>query len=153
VGNVYGNVNVGNLSGDLTISCDDEKQKALINFLKRGKFQSQAIILYTDTKKSVEEITLALLQNGFKSYGYHNGKSDSQKFEILNQFLKSPGIIVTTSGYELGVEKVAKGVIHYAIPKSVETYVQELRGWSHMFLSDEDYWRVRGALSEGVERE
>ena len=138
---------------DITISRDDDKMRALINFLSRLRTNNalHSMIIYTESRKSVEDVAGILPRNGgFKTYPLHNGKTESQKFEMINNFSKNPGgIIVTTSGTELGIDRnLIKGVIHYCLPKSLEVYIQEIshlneKAFCHMFLHDEDYYRAR----------
>lgn len=145
---------------DITISRDDDKMRALINFLSRLRNNNalNSIVIYTESIKSADEVAGVLPRNGgFKTYAIHNGKTEAQKFEMINNFVKNPnGIIVTTSNTELGIERnLIKGVIHYCLPKSLEVYIQEIshlneKAFCHMFLHDEDYFRARQAQNSDL---
>lgn len=139
-----------NFNYDITISCDTDKMKALITFLKRNKAQDDNLIIYTESKNAQELVASGLLTNGYKSIIYHQAKTETQKLEILSNFSRTVGsILVSLSNCEIGIDKsFVKGVVHYSMPKSLEIYVHEIsylsdNSYCHLFLNDEDYFRAR----------
>ena len=153
---------ISNERHNLTISRDEDKNKALLSLLKSPKYKSitTAMIIYCDGRKTVDDLAALLSVNGLKISTYHNGKTEFQKLEILNNFCRNyGGIIITISNIDTGIDKnLIKCVIHYSMPKSFELYIQEISNINenaqcHMFLNDEDYFKMRlNIYSDMVER-
>ena len=78
-------------------------------------------------KKKVEELAETLIVNNIKALPYHAGLDS--KTRVLNQdsFLQDDcDIIVATIAFGMGIDKPdVRFVIHYDIPKSIESYYQE----------------------------
>jgi ATP-dependent DNA helicase RecQ len=105
-----------------------EKQKGfaqLLGFLEAH--QDQAGIVYCLSRKRVERITEQLLEAGYRAASYHAGLSDKNRKEAQDDFLYDRvRIIVATVAFGMGIDKSnIRFVVHYDIPKNIESYYQE----------------------------
>ena len=84
-------------------------------------------IIYCLSRKKVEQIAETLAVNGVKVLPYHAGKDSKTRSSIQDQFLmQDVDIIVATIAFGMGIDKPdVRFVIHYDIPKSLESYYQE----------------------------
>jgi ATP-dependent DNA helicase RecQ len=97
----------------------------LVQYLKSHRADSG--IVYCFSQKSTENLTNKLQKEGFKALCYHAGM-DSRSREIAqNLFLKGEThIMVATVAFGMGIDKPdIRFVIHYDMPKNLETYSQE----------------------------
>lgn len=99
--------------------------KQLISVLsdKRGK----SGIIYCMSKKKVNEVADFLQVNGFKALPYHAGMDTKTRGHHQDMFLKQDvDIIVATIAFGMGIDKPdIRFVIHYDMPRSLESYYQE----------------------------
>lgn len=105
---------------------EKEKDQRLLEISK--KIQKPGII-YFSSKQKADEMAKILIEEGqLKAESYHADKDDQDKTTIQNQFLENElEIICATSAFGMGVNKKdVKFVIHYHIPGSPETYLQEI---------------------------
>jgi ATP-dependent DNA helicase RecQ len=105
-----------------------EKQKGfaqLLGFLEAH--HDQAGIVYCLSRKRVERITEQLLEAGYRAASYHAGLSDKNRKEAQDDFLYDRvRIIVATVAFGMGIDKSnIRFVVHYDIPKNIESYYQE----------------------------
>lgn len=105
-----------------------EKQKPfaqLTNFLQSR--QDESGIVYCLSRKRVEKVTAQLIDAGFKAASYHAGLSAGLRKEVQDDFLRDDvQIIVATVAFGMGIDKSnIRFVVHYDIPKNMESYYQE----------------------------
>lgn len=84
-------------------------------------------IIYCMTRKTVEEVCAKLLRNGIRATRYHAGLSDAERRNNQDEFLydTSP-VMVATNAFGMGIDKSnVRFVIHYNMPKNIESYYQE----------------------------
>lgn len=84
-------------------------------------------IIYCLTRKHVEEMCERLVKDGFSVTRYHAGLSDEERKRNQEDFIydRVP-IIVATNAFGLGINKSnVRFVLHYGMPKNVESYYQE----------------------------
>ncbi|MDO5398372.1 MAG: RecQ family ATP-dependent DNA helicase [bacterium] len=102
-----------------------DKMTALARLLK--KYKDRSGIVYCSTRKSVEEVCSKLRHMGYEATRYHAGLEDEEK--ILNQedFLYDrKTVMVATNAFGMGIDKSnVSFVIHYNMPKDLESYYQE----------------------------
>ena len=102
-----------------------DKMNALLEYLRKNPEKSG--IIYCNTRKTVEEVHEALLGAGYPAVRYHAGLSDREKKENQEEFIydRKP-IMVATNAFGMGIDKSnVRFVIHYNMPKDIESYYQE----------------------------
>ena len=102
-----------------------DKMNALLEYLWKNPEKSG--IIYCNTRKTVEEVQEALLGAGYPAVRYHAGLSDREKKENQEEFIydRKP-IMVATNAFGMGIDKSnVRFVIHYNMPKDIESYYQE----------------------------
>ena len=104
------------------------KKDALKQIVRHAKTNvGKSGIVYCLSRKKVEEIAEVLRVNGIKALGYHAGMDASQRSRIQDQFLmQDVDVIVATIAFGMCIDKPdVRYVIHYDMPKSLESYYQE----------------------------
>lgn len=101
------------------------KIETILAFLEDKKEKTG--IIYCLTRKSVEEVCDVLNQHGFYATRYHAGLSDKERKENQDDFTfdRKP-IMVATNAFGMGIDKSnVSFVVHYNMPKNMESYYQE----------------------------
>jgi ATP-dependent DNA helicase RecQ len=99
--------------------------KDIIGYIKRNSGKSG--IIYCLTRKKVEELSETLRLNGIKATEYHAGMDSNLRNTNQDLFLmEEVDVIVATIAFGMGIDKPdVRYVIHYDVPKSIESYYQE----------------------------
>ncbi|MBR4809003.1 MAG: DNA helicase RecQ [Bacteroidales bacterium] len=99
--------------------------KDMIKYIKQNPGKSG--IVYCLSRKKVEEIAQLLSINGIKARPYHAGLDAKTRAENQDAFLTEEiNVIVATIAFGMGIDKPdVRFVLHYDIPKSIESYYQE----------------------------
>uniref|UniRef100_A0A8C4T3C3 DNA 3'-5' helicase n=1 Tax=Erpetoichthys calabaricus TaxID=27687 RepID=A0A8C4T3C3_ERPCA len=156
----------------LSVSMDKEKDQALVGLLKGDRFGSlDSIIVYCTRREETNRIAALLrtcmqgvvltLTSTFSwiakkmirkplkwiAESYHAGMSASQRRRVQNNFMCGElRVVVATVAFGMGLDKSdVRGIIHYNMPKSFESYVQEIgragrdgkSAHCHLFLDPE----------------
>ncbi len=97
----------------------------IIRFIK--KMEGKSGIIYCLSRKRVEELSQTLQVNGIRSLPYHAGLDASTRSRHQDAFLmEDTDVIVATIAFGMGIDKPdVRFVIHYDMPKSLESYYQE----------------------------
>jgi len=85
-------------------------------------------IVYCGTRRDVEEVTERLRSDGLLAVGYHAGMPPDERASAQHRLMEGDAeIVVATNAFGMGVDKAdVRVVAHWAIPKSVEAYYQEV---------------------------
>ncbi len=99
--------------------------KDLIRFIKQREGKSG--IIYALSRKSVEQLAQTLQVNGIKAIPYHAGLDPKTRARHQDMFLMQEiDVVVATIAFGMGIDKPdVRFVIHYDMPKSLESYYQE----------------------------
>ena len=99
------------------------------SFLKDyiSKNQNELGIVYAATRKNVERLYEQLQRANFSVAKYHAGLSNEERIAYQEAFLHDKvNVIVATSAFGMGIDKSnVRYVIHYQMPKNMESYYQE----------------------------
>lgn len=103
----------------------DSKSARLTELVKERKDKSG--IVYCATRKTVEEVCDLLNNNGFSATRYHAGLSETERKDNQEAFVYDRSqIMVATNAFGMGIDKSnVSFVIHYNMPKNIESYYQE----------------------------
>ncbi|HWL12112.1 MAG TPA: DNA helicase RecQ [Ureibacillus sp.] len=112
-----------NLSFKVLVGVDKDK------YLKKyvQSYQNETGIIYAATRKSVESVYEMLLKSGVRVAKYHGGMSETDRTNEQNRFLTDEvQIMVATNAFGMGINKTnVRFVIHYQMPRNMESYYQE----------------------------
>ena len=102
-----------------------DKMAALMEILQRHPEESG--IVYCATRKVVEQVTEDLCLNGISAAPYHAGMGDEARRRNQEDFLYDRvRVIVATNAFGMGIDKSdVRFVVHYQMPKNIESYYQE----------------------------
>ena len=92
-----------------------------------SEHRGESGIIYCATRKSVEEVCDRLIREGIKATRYHAGLSDEERTKNQEDFIydRKP-VMVATNAFGMGIDKSnVRYVIHYNMPKNMESYYQE----------------------------
>jgi ATP-dependent DNA helicase RecQ len=103
----------------------DTVVKDVIKYIKANSGKSG--IVYCMSRKKVEEMAESLVVNGIKALPYHAGLEGNTRKTNQDRFLmEDVDVIVATIAFGMGIDKPdIRYVIHYDMPKSLESYYQE----------------------------
>ena len=95
------------------------------HYLDSHKHQSG--IIYAATRKEVDGLHARLKQDGYLTGSYHAGLTDSDRHDNQEAFIKDTfEVMVATNAFGMGIDKSnIQFVIHYNMPKNMESYYQE----------------------------
>ncbi|AIE59004.1 DNA helicase RecQ [Bacillus methanolicus] len=97
----------------------------LKDFLKKNNKESG--IIYAATRKMVDQLYERLKKENMNVGRYHAGMSDLDRMREQDQFLaEKTTVMVATSAFGMGIDKSnIRYVIHFQLPKNMESYYQE----------------------------
>ena len=102
-----------------------DKMQALLEFVKSR--QGKTGIIYCISRRLVEQVTDELHQAGVRAVRYHAGLTDAERRQNQEDFIYDRvRLIVATNAFGMGIDKSdVSFVIHYNMPKNLESYYQE----------------------------
>src|ERR1700693_5230457 len=85
------------------------------------------VIIYCQSRKSVDELSEALRHNGIRALSYHAGMTNEQRREHQSRFIRDDvSVLVATIAFGMGIGKPdVRAVIHYDLPRNLEGFYQE----------------------------
>lgn len=110
----------------LSVQRDGNRKEALLEFVQNH--HRQAGIIYCNTRKEVDKIWDMLRRAGIQAVRYHGGMEDWERNENQDYFLQEKvNLIVATNAFGMGINKPdVRYVLHYNLPKNIESYYQEI---------------------------
>lgn len=105
-----------------------EKQKPFQQLMKflQGR-PGEAGIVYALSRKRVEEVAGRLAAAGMEAAPYHAGLPDAERRRVQEAFMRDDlRIVVATVAFGMGIDKPnVRFVVHYDLPRNIESYYQE----------------------------
>ena len=103
----------------------NKKDRYVLDYAEENKGKSG--IIYCLTRKITDEVCTKLINAGHKAVSYHAGLTNVERSTRQDDFLfDNADIIVATNAFGMGIDKLnVRFVIHYNMPKNVESYYQE----------------------------
>jgi len=85
-------------------------------------------IVYVTLQKTAERVADDLRRAGFAAQAYHAGLDPDRRAQVQDEWMRSDrGIVVATIAFGMGIDKAnVRYVYHYNLPKSLESYSQEI---------------------------
>ncbi|MFH2059488.1 MAG: ATP-dependent DNA helicase RecQ [Pseudomonadota bacterium] len=105
----------------------EEKKDALLQEVLAEKPDGPTIV-YVTLQKTADRITQMLKENGLDAEAYHAGMKNEHREAVQNRFMTGKiDTVVATIAFGMGIDKEnVRKVIHYDLPKSIESYSQEI---------------------------
>jgi ATP-dependent DNA helicase RecQ len=107
-----------------------QKEREKITHIKAlaSKHAGGSGIIYTSTRKAVEQVTTRLRAAGLSLVAYHAGMEDAERTRAQDEFMTGRAqMIVATNAFGMGIDKPdIRFVAHYQMPGSIEAYYQEI---------------------------
>jgi ATP-dependent DNA helicase RecQ len=95
------------------------------DYLKKN--EKEAGIIYAATRKNVDQLYERLKKENINVARYHAGMGDVERISEQDRFLKDEAsVMVATSAFGMGIDKSnIRYVLHFQLPKNMESYYQE----------------------------
>ncbi|MDF9558381.1 DNA helicase RecQ [Bacillus tropicus] len=102
-----------------------DRNAYLADYIRQN--QKESGIIYAATRKVVDQLYEDFMKAGVSVSKYHAGMSDNDRNEQQELFLRDEvSVMVATSAFGMGIDKSnIRYVIHYQLPKNMESYYQE----------------------------
>jgi ATP-dependent DNA helicase RecQ len=102
------------------------KKEYILNYVRENSEQSG--IIYAATRKETDAIYEMLSIKGYSAARYHAGLSEKERSENQEAFVfDRANVIIATNAFGMGIDKPnIRYVIHFNMPKNIESYYQEI---------------------------
>ncbi|MEH7331097.1 DNA helicase RecQ [Neobacillus drentensis] len=102
-----------------------DRLKFLLDYLKKN--ETEAGIIYAATRKNVDQLYERLRKENINVARYHAGMGDAERAREQDRFLEDKAsVMVATSAFGMGIDKSnIRYVLHFQMPKNMESYYQE----------------------------
>ena len=103
-----------------------EKTRTILEFI--FKRPHECGIIYCMSRDKTEKVADMLLRHGIKATVYHAGLSTSARDKAQEDFINDKvQVVCATIAFGMGIDKSnVRWVIHYNMPKSIESFYQEI---------------------------
>ncbi|WP_318521723.1 ATP-dependent DNA helicase RecQ [Photobacterium leiognathi] len=139
-----------------------EKHKPLTQIIRYIEgMRGQCGIIYCNSRKKVEQISEKLRDNGIRAEAYHAGLEYAERVHVQDAFQRDDiHVVVATVAFGMGINKPnVRFVVHFDIPRNIESYYQEtgragrdgLPAEAVMFYDPADLAWLRRCLDEKPE--
>jgi len=110
----------------LDVETKNDPLDQTLDFLENHKEDSG--IIYCFSRRQVDELTNDIKHDGFSALPYHAGLTEGQRVDHQDKFIRDEiKIIVATIAFGMGIDKPdVRFVIHYDMPKNIESYYQQI---------------------------
>jgi ATP-dependent DNA helicase RecQ len=105
-----------------------QKEREKIAHIRSLAAREGSGIIYTSTRKAVEQVTGRLQSAGLNAIGYHAGMDEAARTKAQDDFMSGRSqMIVATNAFGMGIDKPdIRFVVHHHLPGSIEAYYQEI---------------------------
>ncbi|WP_192820761.1 DNA helicase RecQ [Rufibacter sp. LB8] len=141
----------------LQVQPGQKRMEAILDFLEERPFQPG--IIYCLSRKATESLAAKLKEKSYNADYYHAGLSSKERDRVQEKFLQDNIMIMcATIAFGMGIDKSnVRWVIHYNLPKNLESYYQEIgragrdgaSAEALLFHSLADVMTLRDIISQG----
>ena len=111
---------------NLNVRPGQNRVSAIINLI--GQNSSESGIIYCLSRKTTESLATKLKSSGINAEPYHAGLPAHLRHDVQEKFLRDDlKVICATIAFGMGIDKSnVRWVMHYNLPKNIESYYQEI---------------------------
>lgn len=142
---------------ELSVTLSKNRMKDLVSLIKSPPISKvKSIIIYCKFQSDTAIISKFLCDSNIPAKSYHSGMFSKERSRVQELFFSNKiRVVVATVAFGMGLDKSDVGaVIHYAMPESLEAYVQEIgragrdgrESYCHLLIDDDTYFKLRSLM-------